>query len=177
MGTRLILPYGPTNEFVQKIIPEENDAFKNIVLPTLEEFIIDPSCLSKFDTPIYNLVYQQYWEYYNWYNADETTRSFLAPIVHTFYNKTPVLCYPRFIPLVSEDNVYKYNENECLLAAGLNLGKQNIGENECIEFFRNIPLICNYLNLEENDIIYNPSNIGYNPTFGIRLIDYGLSHS
>ena len=27
----------------------------------------------------------------------------------------------------------------------------------------------------EEDIINNPSNIGYNPTFGLRIIDYGLS--
>ena len=54
------------------------------------------------------------------------------------------------------------------------MGKNNIDEKECLEFYRNIPIICNYLNLEENDIIYNPSNIGYSPTFGLRIIDYGL---
>lgn len=173
MGTRLVLPYGPTNEFIQKVIPDD-EILQTVVLPSLDEFIVEPTCLSNFDTPIYNLVHQQYWEYYNWYNADETIRQFLSPIVHTFKEKSPVLCFPKFIPLVSEDKVYEYNEIENVLASGITMGKNNLDDKQCIEFYRNIPMICNYLNLEEGDIIYNPSNIGYNPTFGLRIIDYGL---
>ena len=111
MGTRLVLPYGPTNEFIQKIIPDD-EILQNKVLPTLDEFITEPECLSKFEAPLYNLIYQQYWEYFNWYNADEHMRQFLAPIVHTFKERTPVLCFPKFLPLVDEKEVYEYNEVE-----------------------------------------------------------------
>ena len=173
MGTRLVHPYGPTNEFIQKIIPDD-EILQNKVLPTLDEFITEPECLSKFEAPLYNLIYQQYWEYFNWYNADEHMRQFLAPIVHTFKERTPVLCFPKFLPLVDEKEVYEYNEVENLIASGITMGKTNLETKECIEFYRYIPSICNYLNLEEGDIIYNPSNIGYNPTFGLRIIDYGL---
>lgn len=173
MGTRVVVPYGPTKEYIQKRIPE-NEIPQNITFPSLDEFNNDPECLKEYDTQIYNLIYQQYWEYYNWYNADENIRQFLSPIVHTFKERTPILCFPKFIPLVSEDKVYEYNEIENLIASGITMGRNNIDEKECLEFYRNIPTICNYLNLEENDIIYNPSNIGYNSTFGLRIIDYGL---
>jgi hypothetical protein len=58
---------------------------------------------------------------------------------------------------------------------GMRLQQLNISEEEVTDFLREIPIVCNYLNLNEEDIINNPSNIGYNPTFGLRIIDYGLS--
>ena len=58
---------------------------------------------------------------------------------------------------------------------GMRLQQLNVSEEEVTDFLREIPIVCNYLNLNEEDIINNPSNIGYNSTFGLRIIDYGLS--
>ena len=57
----------------------------------------------------------------------------------------------------------------------MRLQRFNITEETVIDFLREIPIVCDYLNLNEEDIINNPSNIGYNSTFGLRIIDYGLN--
>ena len=37
--------------------------------------------------------------------------------------------------------------------------------------------LCDYYNLREDDLLLNPSNIGYHNLFGLRIIDYGLTTS
>ena len=76
---------------------------------------------------------------------------------------------------MNEDEFY---ENVCDYAKMLHpsaRGKLEITEEEVLEFLREIHILCDYLELNEEDILNNPSNIGYNPTFGLRIIDYGLA--
>ena len=100
----------------------------------------------------------------------------MAPVVHTYTDKygLPILCFPRFTPILDESLVFSYNDTERLLIAGKRLEYFHIKDESVIYFYRELPKVIDYLSLAETDIIMNPSNIGYNPTFGLRIIDYGL---
>ena len=182
MGSRLILPFGSDN-FIEKHIPED-EYLNQWNFPSLDEFY------NKGINSIYNhkgknnsiawsAVEQQYTEWSNWFNSPEYIRSYLAPIVATYLDKRglPVLCYPTFTPLLNEELVYKYNDTEALLFAGKQLQILNVSDENILNFFRNILKVINYLDLVEEDILNNPSNIGYNSTFGLRIIDYGMCAS
>lgn len=178
MGSRIVLPYGKSGEYIQKTIPYDA-SLNSLNLPSFDEYMdthyLD---LQKINKPgIRTAIEQQYNEWFTWYNATEDARRLLAPIVGTGWseNYIPILYFPRFVPLLNEGQVYSLNNNENLIIMGMRLQQFNINEEEVTNFLREIPIICDYLNLNEEDIINNPSNIGYNPTFGLRIIDYGLS--
>ena len=182
MGSRLILPFGPSKEYIQKCVPED-DYLNKWKYPSLDEFynkgfdsIYNHS--GKNNSIAWSAVEQQYTEWGNWFNSPEYIKCYLAPIVHTYIDKRglPVLCFPRFTPLLDEELVYKYNNTEALLFAGKQLHYLYMTDKDILEFFRNIPKVIDYLDLVEEDILNNPSNIGYNPTFGLRIIDYGMSN-
>ena len=178
MGSRIVLPYGESGEYIQKLIPY-NASLNSINLPSFDEYMdtryLDLQNITKPD--IRTAIEQQYNEWFTWYNATEDTRNLLAPIVGTGWSEDniPILYFPRFTPLLDEGKVYSLNSTENLIIMGMRLQRFNISETEVTDFLREIPIVCNYLELNEEDIINNPSNIGYNPTFGLRIIDYGLS--
>ena len=182
MGSRLILPFG-SNNFIEKHIPED-EYLNQWNFPSLDEF-----CIKGFES-IYNhpgrnnsvawsAVEQQYTEWSNWFNSPEYIRNYLAPIVATYLDNRglPVLCFPRFTPLLDEELIYKYNDTEALLLAGKQLQFLNVTDESILSFFRSIPKVIDYLDLVEGDILNNPSNIGYDSTFGLRIIDYGMNAS
>ena len=178
MGSRIILPYGPTNEYIQKCIPRDI-SLEGIKLPSLDEYM-DTGLLNleKITKPeLRTAIEQQYGEWFFWFAAADQDRALLAPIVGTGYDECylPILYFPRFTPIIDEGLVCKYNNAENLITMGMRLGQLNITEEEVLNFIREIPILCDYLNLNEEDILNNPSNIGYNPTFGLRIIDYGLA--
>jgi hypothetical protein len=177
MGSRTILPYGESGEYIQKIIPHSSNV--NIELPSFDEYLDTCSLnLQGISQPeLRTAIEQQYNEWFTWYTATEDTRRLLAPIVGTDWSEDyfPILYFPRFTPLLDDGLVYSLNNTENLIIMGMRLQQLNISEEEVTDFLREIPIVCNYLNLNEEDIINNPSNIGYNPTFGLRIIDYGLS--
>lgn len=177
MGSRTILPYGESGEYIQKIIP--HNATVNIELPSFDEYLDTCSLnLQGISQPeLRTAIEQQYNEWFTWYTATEDTRRLLAPIVGTDWSEDyfPILYFPYFTPLLDEGKVYSLNNTENLIIMGMRLQRFGISEEEVTDFLREIPIVCNYLNLNEEDIINNPSNIGYNPTFGLRIIDYGLS--
>lgn len=178
MGSRIILPYGPTNEYIQKCIPRDT-SLEGIEFPSLDEYmdtgLLDIEKITKSE--LRTAIEQQYGEWFSWFAATDEHRRLLAPIVGTEYDEynLPILHFPRFVPLVDEGLVYKYNNTENLITMGMRLGQLNITEEEVLDFLREIPILCGYLDLNEEDILNNPSNIGYNPTFGLRIIDYGLA--
>ena len=179
MGSRIILPYGESGEYIQKIIPHDCSSVSGLNLPSFDEYLdthfLD---LQSIDKPeIKTAIEQQYNEWFTWFNATEDARRLLAPIVGTDWSEDsiPILYFPRFTPLLDEGRVYSLNNNENLIIMGMRLQRFGIEEDDVTDFFREIPLVCAYLNLNEEDIINNPSNIGYNPTFGLRIIDYGLN--
>jgi hypothetical protein len=177
MGSRVILPYGESGEYIQKIIPHNSTV--NIELPSFDEYLDTCSLnLEGISQPeLRTAIEQQYNEWFTWYTATEDTRRLLAPIVGTGWSEDyfPILYFPRFMPLLNDDLVHSLNNNENLIIMGMRLQPLNVSEEEVTDFLREIPIVCNYLNLNEEDIINNPSNIGYNLTFGLRIIDYGLS--
>lgn len=178
MGSRIVLPYGESGEYIQKLIPYDA-SLNGIELPSFDEYMDTHSLnLQKINKPdIRTAIEQQYNEWFTWYNATEDTRRLLAPIVGTGWsdNYIPILYFPRFTPILDEGQVYSLNNTESLITTGMRLQRFNITEETVIDFLREIPIVCDYLNLNEEDIINNPSNIGYNPTFGLRIIDYGLN--
>ena len=187
MGSRIILPYGETGEYIQKAIPKD-ELLQNFKFPSLDAYMNDKSTLEEpifideeqeFVLPVWSAIEQQYNEWYNWYSAPEEIRNFLAPIVGSSYNEyhLPVLYFPRFMPIMDEIMVDSLIENDALIIAGMRMERFNIKEIDVIHFFQDLRKVCDYLELNEEDIYNNPSNIGYNPTFGLRIIDYGLSNT
>lgn len=179
MGSRIILPFNNSREFIQKKIPEE-DIVKNYDFPLLDEFMDCKDNLyylkNEAEFKTWPAIEQQYNEWYNWYTASEDIRRFLAPIVGTSYDENclPILHFPRFTPIVDENVVFAHNETENLITFGMNLQHFGITYTEVIDFLRELPQVCDYLGLIEDDILKNPSNIGWHSVFGLRIIDYGL---
>lgn len=176
MGSRIILPYLNSEEYVQKIVPSDS-VFINIRLPTFDEYENDPilNLSNDIKPEIKTAIEQQYNEWYSWFTSPEDIRKYLAPIIGTGwdqYSNTPTLYFPRFIPILDEKVVSTHNNQENLILMGAQINQLHI--KDFMTFFRAIPEICNYLDLNEEDIIYNPSNIGFHPIFGLRIIDYGL---
>lgn len=176
MGSRIVLPYLNSTEYVQKIIPSEN-LLISTKLPTFNEYENNPILNLSNDIPpeVKTAIEQQYNEWYSWFTSPEDIRKYLAPIVGTgwdIYSNTPILYFPRFTPLLDEKSVCAHNSRENLILTGAQINQLHI--NDFMEFFRAIPEVCNYLDLNEDDIICNPSNIGFHSIFGLRIIDYGL---
>ena len=178
MGSRIVLPYGPTNEYIQKCIPRDI-SLEGIEFPSLDEYM--DTCTLNLEkitkSELRTAIEQQYGEWFSWFTATDEHRALLAPIVGTGYDEyyLPILYFPKFIPIIDESLIYQYNNTENLIMMGVRLGKLNITEEQVLNFIREIPILCDYLDLNEEDILNNPSNIGYNPTFGLRIIDYGLA--
>jgi len=179
MGSRIVLPYGESGEYIQKTVPYDA-SLNGIELPSFDEYLdthyLDLQNIIKPD--IRTAIEQQYNEWFIWYNATEDVRQLLAPIVGTGWSEShiPILYFPRFIPLLDEGKVYSLNNVENLIVMGMRLKHLGIPEQDVTDFLREVPIVCNYLDLNEEDIINNPSNIGYNSTFGLRIIDYGLTN-
>ena len=177
MGSRIVLPFGPNDEYIGKYIPNDT-SLEGIHFPSLDDYMetnkLDLNSIIKPE--LKTAIEQQYNEWFTWYTSSEECRRMLAPIVDTGYDEycLPILYFPKFIPLVDENAVYKYNNMENFIVMGMGLKKFHVLEEEIINFMRNIPSLCDCLELNEEDILNNPSNICFHPIFGLRIIDYGL---
>lgn len=100
----------------------------------------------------------------------------MAPIItiKTEKNNLPLLYFPYFIPLMSDEKVWKYTDQELLILTGIRATGFGISEEEILTFFSKLPSFCEKYDLREDDLFFNPSNIGWNPNYGLRIIDYGL---
>lgn len=178
MSGRIVRAYSNSDIYIYKQIPHYS-SLEGINFPSLDEYMeTEELNLEKIsDTAIKSAIEQQYSEWYNWFIAPDDMRHLLAPIVGTDYDKKttlPILIFPKFIPLMEEDCIYKFNQIENLIITGMNIQNYQIPKNDVINFLRELPALCDYLELNEEDIINNPSNLGFNSIFGLRIIDYGL---
>ena len=124
-------------------------------------------------------IIQQYTEINIWNEANIKQREILAPqvkIAKSFYN-LPEIFYPKFSPLIEENLVWQLNEQDLQVYLGTRLQWFNIPFNEYKQFIDNVKDLCDDFNLREDDILLNPSNIGYHPILGLRIIDYGLTNT
>lgn len=176
--SQLSLSIEPTDIFVFKKIPDD-PSLEGIKFPSLDEFLDDHLSLdlsSVQSLELNSAIQQQYSEWLSWHCSNEKIKKYLAPIIYTSYDKygLPILYFPYFTPLVDEKIIYTHNELENHLLAGMATQNFSIPKKDVIDFYRGVHYVCSLLELEEDDIVNNPSNIGYNPNFGLRIIDYGL---
>lgn len=127
----------------------------------------------------YLAVAQSYNEIEVWENATWEERKYLAPLlgVHYDYNNAPVLTFPKFEPLCSEREANHYEESEIIEEFHRRLGMKGMEDFQIGEIIEGFYQICRDYCLNAEDIIENLSNLGWHPTFGCRIIDYGLSKS
>ena len=178
MGSRIIRAFNKSSDYVYKQVPHFS-CLDGIKFPLLDDYLeknkLDLRKVKEKEAKI--AIEQQYNEFYTWFTSPDEYRKFLAPVVDTSYDRKtglPLLVFPKFSPLVNEVNVDAHNEMENFIICGMNANEMNIDKDLLINFFRDLPSVCDYLELNEEDIINHPSNIGYNATFGLRIIDYGL---
>ena len=122
-------------------------------------------------------IIQQYNEIFIWNEATRKQKEILAPQVKIVYGlcDLPSIYYPKFKPLVAEETVWKLNERDLYIHFGQMLQWFGVNFYDYKQFVKGVIDLCDDFNLNENDILTNPSNIGYHPVLGLRVIDYGLS--
>lgn len=122
-------------------------------------------------------IIQQYNEILLYHNVNISQRNLLAPQCMIKYDhlfSLPTIFYPKFKPLINEDIVWKTNPNDLPILLGTELSKFNISFQDYKDFIDKVVDLCEEFDLREDDILLNPSNLGYHPLFGLRIIDYGL---
>lgn len=126
---------------------------------------------------------QQYNEmllYFEWSTVEE--KDLLAPIVKVEYSNNdeghlPQLYFPKFEILVSEEEAFRFTDEDNLIVFALRANAKGISEREIMNFIEKVAKFCDSVGLDKADILYNASNLGYNPELGIRIVDYGLSEN
>ena len=56
------------------------------------------------------------------------------------------------------------------------LSQKGMTDNEIGDFIEKVLQFCEDYDMNENDTLLNLNNLGWNPVFGARIIDYGLSN-
>lgn len=171
MSIRKIKPY-KSSDFIQKTI----DIDRKI------SYIADLNDLAahkdEFTKREYLSIYQSFAEVDIWDDASWEERKILSPIIDFFYdhNNCPVLIYPRFEPLDSEESIFRYDEDEIPIELQKKLSTKGMTDESIGVFLNSIINFCYKYDLNEEDIILNFSNIGWNKIFGTRIIDFGLTN-
>lgn len=124
-------------------------------------------------------IMQQYNELYIYNEATPEERELLAPQVKVDYSllNLPDIYYPKFYPLMEEKEVWSLNERDLSVKLGSLLQCHRINFDDYKKFVDGVVNLCEEFDLREDDILLNPSNIGYHPVLGLRIIDYGLANS
>lgn len=179
MASRIITECSGSPHFIRKWVDLEWDSPAwEIQFPRVEEVQRNTDTLMEklqtMEDPLRQAILQQYNEILIYDAAPLQYKHMLAPQVDIDYMRTnnlPIILYPRMRPLMSE----KDSENQfASLYAGWNLRNANINVQKIKEFFEELPNLCSYFGLVEEDIVNNFSNIGYNQFLGLRILDYGL---
>lgn len=157
-----------------------DDAFIGIEFPNCEDAssqkLQEIFSNSKINKILQQAIIQQYNEIFIYNEADMYQREILAPQVKVRYSlcNLPDIFYPRFKPIVEEDKVWSLNEEDLKIYLGMQLNNFHISLKEYKDFINKVKDLCADFDLREDDILMNPSNIGYNSVLGLRIIDYGL---
>ena len=167
--------------YIIKEVPWD-DALRTITFPEPEE--VSFQTLDKIfekngleDEKVRQAITQQYNEIFIWNEATRKQKEILAPQVKIVYGlcNLPMIYYPKFKPLVTEETVWKVNERDLYIHFGQMLQWFGVNFYDYNKFKKGVIDLCADFNLNEDDILMNPSNIGYHPVLGLRVIDYGLS--
>ena len=118
-------------------------------------------------------VIQQYNEYIVGMNSYSNA---LAPIsfISTDERNIPIIGFPYCEPIVKSAEYYPYNDEESLMKLGAFSAEKGINFETVRRFILDVNKVCLEYDLNSDDIWYNLTNIGYNPSLGLRVIDYGL---
>ena len=171
MSVRKIKPFRAKNSgFIQKVIDI------NRVIPTLHSIEELEENYENFSKIEYLALYQSLKEKEIWDNASWEERAVLAPIVDFFYDEynCPVLVFPRFSPVASEEEACCLEDDECIPFLNNALALQGMEDGDIGKFIETTINVCTDFDLNEEDILYNLSNIGYNSIFSARILDYGV---
>lgn len=169
---------------IKKVVPDFKE-IQNVKFPSLGEV---NNWSSDAAEKIYSLinnasilcqsaVIQQYNEYLMAREPAYLTFDVLAPLtfVSTDERGLPILGFPRFEPLASNDNYYQFSDEDYFVKLGMEAEKYGVGIDDVKDFIDGIRCLCEaYPLLREDDILSNLSNVGYNKEYGFRVIDYGL---
>ena len=125
----------------------------------------------------YLALYQIFKEVQIWDSSSWETRNLLAPILDFNYDELqrPYLIFPFFEPLTTEEEANKLTFADARDKILSFLESKGISHSEAYDFIRRVRLFCNEWNLNEEDILFNLNNLGWNDAFGIRILDYGLT--
>ena len=171
MSIRKVKPYG-SSDFIQKTIDIERK------IPIIQSLNDLSNYEKEFTRREYLSLYQTLAEKELWDDCSWKERSILAPVVHFFYdlNNRPVLVYPRFEPLATEEETFRFEEEEVGMELNYRLSQKGMTDNEIGDFIEKVLQFCEDYDMNENDTLLNLNNLGWNPVFGARVIDYGLSN-
>lgn len=127
----------------------------------------------------YLAVAQSFNEIELWEEATWEEKQLLSPImgVRHDFNNAPILLLPKFEPLCSEKEAYRFEESEVIDEFHLQLSLKGMEDYEIGKTLEGFYRLCEDYDLNTEDIIENLSNIGWNPILGCRIIDYGLSNT
>ena len=105
-------------------------------------------------------------------------RGILAPLVRSYYDKNNalVLVFPRYEPLMTEDDAFRFEDEEVLPILQNILSQKGMSDNEIGDFIEKMIDFCDEWDLCLSDIMNNLNNIGWHSAFKVSIIDYGLSN-
>ena len=171
MSIRKVKPYG-SSDFIQKTIDIERK------IPIIQSLNDLSNYEKEFTRREYLSLYQTLAEKELWDDCSWEERGILAPVVHFFYdlNNRPVLVYPRFEPLATEEETFRFEEEEVGMELNYRLSQKGMTDEEIGDFIEKILRFCDEYDMNESDTLLNLNNLGWNPVFGARIIDYGLSN-
>ena len=171
MSSRKVKVCG-NSDFIQKTL----DINRKIpLLADLDELVAHEDEFTKRE---YLSIYQSLAEIEIWNDASWEERKLLSPLIDFYYdhNNCPVLIYPRFEPLETEESIFRYDEDEIPIELQKKLSVKGMTDESIGIFLNNIINFCYKYDLNEDDILLNFSNLGWNKVFGVRIVDFGLTN-
>ena len=171
MSSRQVVDMGST---IKKIVPYF-DCLEKIKFPFWDDINEIYKILDNTPLLCKSAVIQQYNEYII-YNELQANSKILAPILNCFWDERnlPILIYPKFEPFATDEKFYELSDEENLIKLGMMGAHFGYDLKYISNFIKEVREICEEFNLREDDILCNLSNIGFNPNYGICVIDYGL---
>ena len=171
MSSRKVKACG-NSDFIQKTLDIDR---KIPLLADLDDLTAHEDEFTKRE---YLSIYQSLAEIEIWNDASWEERKLLSPLIDFYYdhNNCPVLIYPRFEPLETEESIFRYDEDEIPIELQKKLSVKGMTDESIGIFLNNIINFCYKYDLNEDDILLNFSNLGWNKVFGVRIVDFGLTN-
>ena len=171
MSSRKVKACG-NSDFIQKTLDIDR---KIPLLADLDDLAAHEDEFTKRE---YLSIYQSLAEIEIWNDASWEERKLLSPLIDFYYdhNNCPVLIYPRFEPLETEESIFRYDEDEIPIELQKKLSVKGMTDEAIGAFLNNIINFCYKYDLNEEDILLNFSNLGWNKVFGVRIVDFGLTN-